>query len=556
MKSLTPRSTASIVLLLVLGCCFWGHADAVAEVIRDTLEFSEDDLIFSEFEGYDVVSLRGCTHLYAQSKPYLPVMNLKYVIPNNEKLDSLRFSVVESTEVSGRPYLVYPCQPPRLFWAGGSEPAFCPPDSSVYNSSQLWPGYRATLAKQDYIFGFKILSLSLFPVQYLPSDSALYLYTHLEFELYLGNSPQGNWAQPASRRQEDQDECIEIIEKMVENPGKVVIYGPSLKIVPYWEAWSYIIITPDSLKEAFQPLADWYTRCGLRAYVQDLDSIYQNCSGWNQQEKIRNFIKDRYSDDGTRYILLGGDGDLIPPTAWQSARHTPPQYYPVPTDFYYSCLDWTWDPSGNEEYADPDPTMVETQDGGSLIEQMAVDYGPEVFVGRAPVSSSQGASDFVEKILSSYQQNPSTDYNEQKNGLLLGSFCSPWCSGGVAKDSAIFDMPGYSTNYYRLYDDAYDTASLTWWLKNGTIDQYDAVDQLNNGYYTVNHGGHGDFNLIEVKASEVDHDELTITDLDTLSNEGHGFFFSFSCASAALDKSTDSCFARHWLSNDEGGGIA
>ncbi len=556
MKTIISRAMTGVVLFLTLGFLLGQGRDALAQTITDTLNFSENDLILSEYQSggqvYTVVILPGGSHIIAKSKPYLPVKNLKYVIPPSQKFDSLKVVAVDSVEVSGGPYSIYPSQPPEPTLIGSIPTAFTTGDSSIYESSHLWPGYRVSLTKQDYSLGFKIITLSVFPVQYLPSEGSLYLYTHMEYEIYCSSSPGGNWAQQASRTQEDQNEYLEIVKQSVENPNQVEEFAPNPQIISYDKAWSYIIITPDSLKVALQPLSDWYNRRGIRAYVQDLDSIYQNYSGANNEEKIRNFIKDRYANEGARYILLGGDGALIPPTPWLNGWTA----NCIPTDLYYSCLDWTWDPNGNGDYADPDPFFVQTPDGDTLIEQGAIDYGPDIFVGRAPVSNSQEAALFVQKTLS-YQENPSPNYHQGEKGLLLGAMLFCWCSGGVDKDSSIADLPGYSTNYYRLYDDAYDTLSPTWYLKNARINRQGSVDQLNESYYLVNHGGHGNYSRISVSPSEDPANEvLTPTDLDSLSNEGYSPIFSFACLSAPLDKGADSCFARHWLSNDEGGGIA
>ncbi|MEJ2356354.1 MAG: C25 family cysteine peptidase, partial [candidate division WOR-3 bacterium] len=66
-----------------------------------------------------------------------------------------------------------------------------------------------------------------------------------------------------------------------------------------------MIITVDSFKTAFQELADWKTKKGIPAKVVTIDSIYNEYTGADNAEKVRNFIKDVNSSWGTIWILLG-----------------------------------------------------------------------------------------------------------------------------------------------------------------------------------------------------------------------------------------------------------
>src|ERR1043166_4429674 len=77
---------------------------------------------------------------------------------------------------------------------------------------------------------------------------------------------------------------------------------------------AYLIIASDALVPAFQPLADWKTASGVPAAVRTLSFIREQYpAAVDDPERVRLFIRDAYSRWGTRWVLLGGDTELIPP---------------------------------------------------------------------------------------------------------------------------------------------------------------------------------------------------------------------------------------------------
>ncbi|HNQ44020.1 MAG TPA: C25 family cysteine peptidase, partial [Candidatus Cloacimonadota bacterium] len=62
----------------------------------------------------------------------------------------------------------------------------------------------------------------------------------------------------------------------------------------------------------WQPLADYYESRGISVLLKPLADILATSTGNDTQAKIRNYIIDFYTANPLRYVLLGGDTDLIP----------------------------------------------------------------------------------------------------------------------------------------------------------------------------------------------------------------------------------------------------
>jgi len=72
--------------------------------------------------------------------------------------------------------------------------------------------------------------------------------------------------------------------------------------------YDHVVITCDSFVSHFTPLCGYVEgSLGLSDTVVTTEAIYLTFSGRDNPEKIRNFIKEAYSNWGTTHVLLGGD---------------------------------------------------------------------------------------------------------------------------------------------------------------------------------------------------------------------------------------------------------
>jgi hypothetical protein len=288
---------------------------------------------------------------------------------------------------------------------------------------------------------------------------------------------------------------------------------------------AYLIITSDELVSSFQPLADWKTASGVPAVVRTLSFIRaQYPAAVDDQERIRMFIRDAYGRWGTRWVLLGGDTELIPPRI-AHVQFLDDEF--VPTDLYYSCLDGNWN-------ADGDSLFAETGDFAGDGDQ--ADLLPEVWVGRAPVVTPADAELFVRKTLT-YETTPVADYME--NALLFAQVITPthWSPGQpIQLDGAFIveqdQMPVFDTtpnlHVARLYQNHTNPA----W-RPGALHETRAgvLDSLQIGYNLAMHVGHGYRDVMSCG-----DDNLTINDMQALSNGDRLMnFYGIDCTSNAID---------------------
>ncbi len=526
--------------------------------------YSPSQLTIVDSLDYSYISLAGCAHIEEPGQPDLPVKALSYAIPLDRRVSGISVTVVDS-QLIGLSKPVYPGQLPYFYLAEDTTTReFMEPDSTIYSSSELFPEVLATGGYEGYFAGLKIANLLVYPVRYIPAADTLILYTNFSISLQL-EPTEDNSLHPEKRTAEGQQTYENLAKLLVENPEDVegYIYRPQIvedSSFGSLGAVTYLVITADSLKSQFQPLADWYIRKGINTRILGLSDIEDNYSGVDLQEKIRNCIRFYYGKLQTEAVLLGGRPEIVPHREWN--RSTTMQFLvmwglnlPTPTDLYYSALDGSWDLNGNGLYGDS--CTIETPWGG-IEESKLLDYYGEVWAGRVQVSTRAEVQTFIQKRLRYEQDPPVYDNGTGKDFLFLGAAIDikppegiVVTSGGKIKEASVSELEE-EVSRYKMYDYYYSGEI------NELISAYAAEEKLQGGFYGINHAGHGHWDYIEVKPDTSPHPQrLTIADLDELTNgPKYGVFSTIACVSAAFDTTSDKCFGEHWLSNPNGGGVA
>ncbi len=493
--------------------------------IDKEITFVRSDLEVIKEKGFDKVSLRGCDLSSRVGEPQLPVRLLHIALPSGETVRGFRVKSFKRVKIKGSFYL-YPVQPPRLLSApsGKDEPIeFVAPKESIYRSDSPYPVEVVKLLHIGDMGGVKIASFLVYPVQYFPFQRELLFYSSIKISIELTSIP----GEPRPKAQVN-PLMGRLVKKLVSNPEditlrKVIGEGVKSSFLPPGD-YQYLIITEDSYAPYFKPLADWKTKKGIPAVIVTTDSIYANCSGHDYQEKIRNCIKDTHQDWGVTWVLLGGDTGVVPARmAFAMDCETGnPADNDIPCDLYYSDLDRTWDLNGNHIYG-------EVED--------SVDMLPDVFVGRASVSSHQEAQAWVNKVLT-YEKNPPSDYT--LNMLFLGEILwyDPYTDAGVGKDM-IDDwfVPPRFDPITKLYQ------------SQGNENRSSVIAAMDEGQNIINHDGHAWYTVMGVGDGS-----LRISDMDSLSNgPRYSILYSIGCWPAAFDYD---CIAEHFITNPNGGGVA
>ncbi|MGB2697782.1 MAG: C25 family cysteine peptidase, partial [Candidatus Zixiibacteriota bacterium] len=221
---------------------------------------------------------------------------------------------------------------------------------------------------------------------------------------------------------------------------------PNLPYVPS-DSVPYVIITTNQAKSAYQVLADWKTMKGTHTGVIEMSYILDYFPGYDNAEKVRNYIKHMHDNFYTRWVLLGGDVSEVP-TRYARVWLGGSGDLNAISDYYYSCLEGDWN-------YDEDSLWGELED--------SVDLNPQVYVGRIPTSNPDTVSYFINKLLSYEKNSPYLDY--QTKALFLTSWINGDRSAQSLRDTLVTFLP--------------------YWFTQVNLDEYssdEGIDSLNSGF--------------------------------------------------------------------------
>jgi hypothetical protein len=501
----------------------------LAGTITYTATFTRQDLTISKVNNYDVVELNGCLPMVTAGQPRLPHVVQSFAIPAGTAPTRVEITTEEWTVLPGT-YNVVPSQPDvplpmpnRTF----TLPNY-PPDPKVYGSNDPYPEAKIRLLTPGTMSGYRIANVELCPVRYLPASGQLQLATRMSFR--LDYTTGGTEPVLASDRQ--REHFANMVRRLVVNPNAVNGFAPrcgrsgAVTTLPPGQ-YDYVVVTEAPMDTVFQRLAAWKTARGVPGNVVLVSWISTNYTGYDLQEKIRNFIIDAHQTWGTMYVLLGGQGDPnssgqnIVPTRYANTGTEDNE----PCDHYYECLDGTWDANGNHIYG-------ERADVPDLY--------ADVYVGRAPVYNIAMAQNFVRKVLS-YEQAPPTGFIK-KMSLLTGILWSSYEERPMQESICRMTPSGWSDQ--RLYE------------RTGALSTAAVRESTNIGLGMGNWEGHGNESGIYMSGGSVP--VFVSSDADALTNDVKGgVIISIACDCGGWDMVTGGdCFAEHFVNNTHGGAIA
>jgi hypothetical protein len=159
-----------------------------------------------------------------------------------------------------------------------------------------------------------------------------------------------------------------------------------------------LIITPIQFTDELEPLVRFKEASGRLTYVETLADIYATYPGLDRPEQVKWCIVDYEQNEDVNMVLLVGDVDKFP-TRWTFWGNENQEEFHV-TDLYYGDLYTegttnfeTWDSNGNTLYGE-----VEFDPDG-FINNDAIDYLPDVAVGRIAASNEAEVTAYVNKVI-------------------------------------------------------------------------------------------------------------------------------------------------------------
>lgn len=206
------------------------------------------------------------------------------------------------------------------------------------------------------------------------------------------------------------------------------------------------------------------------------------------QAQIRNFLRDCYNTENTRYVLLGGNKDMVPSRqvatrASGDGCGTYSNDMSHASDMYYSCLHYCMNNNTNSYW-------MESECCGNEFDE--VDWGFDLYVGRALVNNVSTLNNWIGKT----KNYTSGVYN---GNYLEGQICAGKNGAGSITNNTWLDLGGeYAASIHRQ---SYPISNMTWVNEqNISQAQWNIMDDYVNGDVSGWNGihmifcsGHGDF---------------------------------------------------------------
>ena len=294
-----------IILFLLTSYSVFAIADNENSANQVSVKYSFRTPIVKQVEigntMYDQVILQDAPCCGDPGEPCLPARGAYILLPQGTKVNDITVTHGEMVHL-GSGFNVEPVGEivPLSMISSAPLPV---PNEAIYSSNDLFPSRLFTEVGTYSFRGYKILVLTLHPVQYVPATGKVFYYENLMVSVELIEDEHINPLFRGLKKDELE------VRKKIDNPAMVSSYvqKPSVKIqsslVDSSETYEYVIITNNDLAAtaAFQDFMDYKESKGIHATIMTTEAIYADPSYRDlmppfndNQVTIRNFIKDAY----------------------------------------------------------------------------------------------------------------------------------------------------------------------------------------------------------------------------------------------------------------------
>jgi hypothetical protein len=402
----------------------------------------------SSFGPVVYCELGNARYFSAPGKPVIPYIQSNVIVPAGRTVASVRIVPTQSLTLPKGAVLAYGQTPTPAYLPA---PLPTAKNLSVYGSDAPYPGKTAELFSMGFRCGVTVAIINCYPLSYQPKSGIITYSPEFSLEITLQPSPKVLTDVPARPER--------LLEGIVteENTEALNTYASAKTAAGQTCTW-LAITSPAIIGAATTPsltdLVNLRMSQGFTCKTVSIDSIKQNVSGATPKEKLRNFIKEAYTNWNTKFVLLGGDTNIIP--LYMVKCQMNQDSVDLPSDLPYQCLDQAvWN----------------------------ADYTGEVYIGRISAENATEFSNQVFKILS-YETDTATDgYLLKGNAFGQKMDNSPTWGAVCMRDLVKVFPPPYS------FDSLYDGPTVT---TNGDS----VIKRINSNKYAFwAHLGHGNITL-------------------------------------------------------------
>jgi hypothetical protein len=476
--------------------------------------------------GFSRILFPGTVQGGKPGEPSYPFYGVAIVLPPGERVANVRI-VRRSLKQLDDTYRLHPMQPP----VPGSEAVQRERkflyEEKAYGVDEWVRPARAPFTTQ-YLRGHAIAVGTFCPIEYNPMRGRIGYYGEVEVTVETAPSA-GSMKSLALLRTDEATHAR--IAALVDNPGDLAQYaGMGRALGTTGDDYEYLIITRETLRDAFIPLRNFHTRRGLRTKIKTVEEIESAFFGGDPADAIRNAIINEYIENGIEHVLLGGDANgppgsshTVPCRGFYCAVQSHPALYEddnIPADLYFAALDGDWNTDGDDLWAEPGEE----------------DFYSEISVGRACVATSGEIATFIYKTVT-YQDSPVAD--QVRRALMLGEkvWNDPLTYGGDELDQLVGTCTAYGFTTTGIPTD-FDTT--THYDRDGTVWPKSVVwNEINTGTHWVNHAGHCNWSYA-MRLNLGDINDVNFTNDGISAN--FAIIYTYGCYTLAFDNRTTCCF--------------
>lgn len=385
-----------------------------AQVIKNVyVKFDKNDFTYKyDAAGklYIISDVHNTSYKSDHQEPALPYVQINILVGRNNSFENVQTYSDEELVLTD----VLLASNPQVAKTDSIQTNFEDMATITYTKA-VYPYQDIKYMGTHSLNGYKYVSFLVSPFKYDAVKKKLYLRTNMALSLkLLKNDVMGLKSETNTEHVPHDKTILSCLKKIVINynqfeelyehtneaKNKDSFLTPSFTI-----DYEYLIVTNNALKSSFQDLAKWKTLKGIRSKIITTEQISSQYSGNSLQEKIKRAIKDYYNGtySGLKYVLLGGDVDIVPSRMCHIGYLQSDGVYEeetTPTDMYYACFDgnFGWDANGNGVYG-------EVNDNVDLI--------PEVVVTRLPVNTTDQVISYTKRIIN-YERSPNKEGTEKR----------------------------------------------------------------------------------------------------------------------------------------------
>ena len=359
-RRITPIVRAAF---LVLGCSL--ATAASGKTIHQEFHYPSAQ-VQVKAGGIVEVDRSGATREFRPGRPDLPLVSERVDVPIGYRVASVRLLKLVTAPLGER--VEVPTA--MVVKPGLGEIERTPRNAAFFSHAGMQPSIPVELGYQGFQRGSNVAWLQVSPVRWDAVSGRLERVDRMSVELVL---------EPASQIPVVRERVVPEWEddRLMRSPGKLFTPGDdpgrlsssssgikggaqSAANQPIFEVSqipsvlgspvAYVIVTNDSMAPEFQRLADWKTQTGIPAVVRTIATIRQQYpNGTDDADRMRQFFRDAYARWGTKWVLIGGDVEILPTRLAYTTFYGSEK---IACDMYFSCLDGNWNDNGNGIYGE------------------------------------------------------------------------------------------------------------------------------------------------------------------------------------------------------------